>query len=113
MGPPQCYNTAVLMFTQFMLLSKADAMLSSPDWTYEPKWDGFRVLASIRDGHVRLISRNGHSFTTSSSPVSDALPADAIRHTSCAASLVSIKGGGKQRAKSRNSNRDWSIGRHR
>ena len=28
-----------------MLLQKADEMLSSPDWTYEPKWDGFRVLA--------------------------------------------------------------------
>jgi len=56
-----------------MLLSKADAMLSSNDWTYEPKWDGFRVLASIRDGHVRLISRNGHSFTNLFGPVSDAL----------------------------------------
>jgi bifunctional non-homologous end joining protein LigD len=56
-----------------MLLQKADAMLSSADWTYEPKWDGFRVLASIRDGHVRLISRNGHSFTNLFGPVSDAL----------------------------------------
>ncbi len=35
--------------------------------------DGFRVLASIRDGHVRLVSRNGHSFTTLFGPVSDAL----------------------------------------
>lgn len=44
-----------------------------PDWTYEPKWDGFRILASIRDGHVRLISWNGHSFTNLFDPVSDAL----------------------------------------
>ena len=28
-------------------------MFSSAGWTYEPKWDGFRVLATIRDGHVR------------------------------------------------------------
>lgn len=56
-----------------MLLRKADKMLSSPDWTYEPKWDGFRVLASIRDGHVRLVSRNGHSFTNLFGPVSNAL----------------------------------------
>jgi len=56
-----------------MLLQKANAMLSFPDWTYEPKWDGFRVLASIRDGSVRLISRNGHSFTNLFWPISDAL----------------------------------------
>ncbi len=56
-----------------MLLQKADAMFSSPDWTYEPKWDGFRVLASVRDGSVRLVSRNGHSFTNLFGPVSDAL----------------------------------------
>jgi ATP-dependent DNA ligase len=36
-----------------MLLQNADALFSSLDWTYEPKWDGSRVLASIRDGSVR------------------------------------------------------------
>jgi bifunctional non-homologous end joining protein LigD len=48
-------------------------MFSSPDWTYEPKWDGFRVLASVRDGSVRLVSGNGHSFTNLFGPVTDAL----------------------------------------
>jgi len=56
-----------------MLLQKADALFASPDWTYEPKWDGFRVLAGIRDGHARLVSRNGHSFTNLFGPVSAAL----------------------------------------
>jgi bifunctional non-homologous end joining protein LigD len=56
-----------------MLLTKADAMFPSPDWSYEPKWDGFRVLVSVQDGAVRLISRNGHSFTNLFAPVSDAL----------------------------------------
>ena len=56
-----------------MLLQKADAMFSSADWTYEPKWDGFRVLASIREGSIRLLSRNGHSFTNLFGLVSDAL----------------------------------------
>jgi bifunctional non-homologous end joining protein LigD len=46
-----------------MLLQRADKMFASPDWVYEPKWDGFRTLASLRDGSVRLISRNAHSFT--------------------------------------------------
>ncbi len=56
-----------------MLLQKADNMFSSPDWTYEPKWDGFRILASLREGSVRLLSRNGHSFTNLFGPVSDEL----------------------------------------
>jgi len=34
-----------------MLLQRADKMFALPDWVY---------------GSVRLISRNGHSFTTSS-----------------------------------------------
>ena len=29
-----------------MLMHKADRLVSSPDWTYEPKWDGFRVIAT-------------------------------------------------------------------
>jgi bifunctional non-homologous end joining protein LigD len=56
-----------------MLLQKADILYAASDWTCEPKWDGFRVLASVRDGSVRLISRNGHSFTNLFGPVSDAI----------------------------------------
>ena len=56
-----------------MLMHKADRLVSSPDWTYEPKWDGFRVIATLRDGSVRLLSRNGHSFTRLFGPVSDAI----------------------------------------
>ena len=46
-----------------MLVHKADRLVGSPDWTYEPKWDDFRVIATVRDGSVGLLSRNGHSFT--------------------------------------------------
>ena len=56
-----------------MLLQRADKMFASPDWVYEPKWDGFRALASVRDGSVRLISRNGHPFTNLFGPIADAL----------------------------------------
>ena len=56
-----------------MLMHKASRLVSSPDWTYEPKWDGFRVIATVRDGSVRLLSRNGHSFTRLFGPIPDAL----------------------------------------
>ena len=48
-------------------------MIESVDWIYEPKWDGFRIIATIREGSVRLISRKGHSFTNLFGPTTDAL----------------------------------------
>jgi len=31
-------------------------------WVFEPKWDGFRALAIVEAGNVRLLSRNGRSL---------------------------------------------------
>lgn len=33
------------------------------DWVYEIKFDGYRILTRIRDGEVRLFTRNGHDWT--------------------------------------------------
>jgi bifunctional non-homologous end joining protein LigD len=43
-----------------------------PGWLYEIKWDGYRALAVIADGHAELISRNNISFGQFH-PVADAL----------------------------------------
>ena len=40
-----------------------DKPFSHPDWLFEPKLDGFRVLALLRDGKVTLLSRNGIDLT--------------------------------------------------
>ena len=33
------------------------------DWIHETKWDGYRIVAAVADGTVRLWSRNGIEWT--------------------------------------------------
>jgi bifunctional non-homologous end joining protein LigD len=46
-----------------MLATAAEALPVGPSWTYEVKWDGYRVLA-VKDGRgAHLISRHGKDLT--------------------------------------------------
>jgi bifunctional non-homologous end joining protein LigD len=38
-------------------------------WLFEPKWDGYRALAYVRGGEVKLCSRNGNDLTQRFAPV--------------------------------------------
>jgi len=53
---------------------------SGPQWSHEVKWDGMRVLADVRDGQVRLFSRNETEATIAFPEVVTAPPdlADAM-----------------------------------
>ena len=42
-----------------MLPSLADRAFSNPNWLFEPKLDGYRVIATVQDHTVRLTSRRG------------------------------------------------------
>ncbi len=46
-----------------MLATSADAPFSRPDWLFEPKLDGYRVIAMVQDGKIRLLSRHGQDVT--------------------------------------------------
>ena len=35
---------------------------SGPDWQFEPKWDGFRAIASRSGSHVEILSKSGKSL---------------------------------------------------
>ncbi|MEV0853862.1 ATP-dependent DNA ligase [Nocardia fluminea] len=47
------------------MLATADDIesLTSADWAFETKWDGFRVIVEIHDGTVTVRSRAGHTVT--------------------------------------------------
>ena len=46
-----------------MLATSIDYAFDNPDWVFEIKWDGYRAVAFIEDGEVRLVSRNQNNLT--------------------------------------------------
>ena len=64
-----------------MLATLTDAPFDDPDWVFETKWDGFRMVACLERGKVTLYSRNGKIISDSYRPVAEALErlkADAV-----------------------------------
>src|SRR5579871_3145038 len=47
-----------------MPLAHLHAPLDHPDWIFEPKLDGFRVLAYVDGGLCTLVSRRGNVYKT-------------------------------------------------
>jgi bifunctional non-homologous end joining protein LigD len=41
-----------------MLATLTDKPFDDADWIFETKWDGFRLMAEVKDGSVALYSRN-------------------------------------------------------
>jgi bifunctional non-homologous end joining protein LigD len=46
-----------------MLATSVDEPFDGPDWLFEIKWDGYRAIAFIENGKVRLVSRNQNELT--------------------------------------------------
>ncbi len=46
-----------------MLAESTAKAFDNPDWLFEIKWDGYRAVAFIEDGRVRLVSRNQNDLT--------------------------------------------------
>jgi len=58
---------------QPMLATLVDQPFDSKDWVYETKWDGFRLVAEVGRGSIRLFSRNGIEVTTRYPSIAQAL----------------------------------------
>ena len=46
-----------------MLATAVDEPFDDPEWLFEIKWDGYRAVAFIAKGKVRLVSRNQNELT--------------------------------------------------
>ena len=57
---------------RILLTQRRDAF-DGGDWLFEPKWDGWRCIAAVRQGRTRLLSRNGNDLTARFPSVSDTL----------------------------------------
>jgi bifunctional non-homologous end joining protein LigD len=58
-----------------MLATLTKSIPDEPGWIYEVKWDGYRALAMMHEGHVVLKSRNDKSFEKKFYPVFEAVSA--------------------------------------
>jgi bifunctional non-homologous end joining protein LigD len=56
-----------------MLAKEVDIPFDSKDWIFEIKWDGYRAISEIKNGEVKLYSRNENSFLSNYPPLVEAL----------------------------------------
>lgn len=62
-GGPPCEGVVQVAMPETltpMLATPAAAAPAEPGWLFEVKWDGVRALCFVKDGAVRLVSRNGN-----------------------------------------------------
>lgn len=62
-----------------MLAGTAAEIFNDPDWLFELKWDGYRLMAHLTESGVLLYSRNGISYTEKFSRLTTEL--ESIPHT--------------------------------
>jgi bifunctional non-homologous end joining protein LigD len=59
-GTPEPFPTRLAPMTAQI----KDQAFSHPDWAFEPKLDGYRAIAYIRNGRATLLTRGGHDYSS-------------------------------------------------
>lgn len=59
--------------TNVQLAKLVNKVPGGADWLYELKYDGYRILAYLEGGKVRLITRNGEDYTKHFQVIADSL----------------------------------------
>jgi bifunctional non-homologous end joining protein LigD len=78
-----------------MLAESGDQPRSDPQWLYEPKVDGYRVIAFLKDGEVRLQSRRGIDLTTAFPEIVADLKAQAVDSMILDGEIVALDASGR------------------
>lgn len=59
--------------TEVQLAKLVSSVPQEKGWLYELKYDGYRILAYVEDGGIRLVSRNGNDYTQTFAAAANAL----------------------------------------
>jgi bifunctional non-homologous end joining protein LigD len=95
-----------------MLPTLTHTLFQRNDWLYEPKLDGYRVLAFVEDGNVHLRSRGGQEYAEQFPGIVRALAGQPIDAAVFDGELVALGPDGRmsfQRLQNRASNPETSI----
>ncbi len=76
------------------LATLVDAAPEGDGWIHEIKFDGYRVLAHVEDGRVRLLTRNGHDWTDRFPEIAAALERWPARRARIDGEVVALREGG-------------------
>ncbi len=78
-----------------MLAESGDALRTDPQWRYEPKLDGYRVIAHLEQGKVRLMSRRGLELSHSFPEIVAELQAQAVEQMILDGEIVALGADGR------------------
>ena len=89
-GPPEALPRRL----EPMLAETADSLESDPQWRYEPKLDGYRVIAFVQGKEVRIQSRRGLDLTPLFPELSEELAAQAVDQMILDGEIVALDAAG-------------------
>jgi bifunctional non-homologous end joining protein LigD len=61
---PGAKKTAMAEWVPPQLATLVDKVPEGNEWIHELKYDGYRILCSVRDGRAKLFTRNGNDWTS-------------------------------------------------
>ncbi|MGY8564604.1 hypothetical protein L0938_14415 [Paracidovorax citrulli] len=74
------------------LAKLSDAPPKGDQWVHEIKWDGYRILATVAEGEVRLWSRNALEWTSRLPEIRDAIAALGLTSAAMDGELIAGRG---------------------
>ncbi len=73
-----------------MLATLREERVQGPDWLFEPKLDGYRVIATVESRDVKLTSRRGIDYTPAFPEIAQALAGDLLAPAVVDGELVAL-----------------------